>query len=217
MIQVNLLPHHLRPVKRTPVPYLLSIALLAVVLAACGWGYLSNARAISAVEDELAQERSLLASKKDVVDQYNRLTRQKKALAGKMTTITEIVSDRIIWSKELWNLAQLTPDNIWYDEILCKSQNFQQRIPMTDDSGKTTLKEVTVKRQVFEVSGYVVQGADGLMNVNPLVRATVDENNDFAKRFKFEFPTIKETTFEDFPVKHFTLEYVIQPGGAAND
>ena len=31
MIRINLLPHHLRPIQRTPVPYILSVAVLAAL------------------------------------------------------------------------------------------------------------------------------------------------------------------------------------------
>ena len=47
MIQIDLLPDHLRPIKRTPLPYIVSTLVWAVAVLAIVGAYLASAATIA--------------------------------------------------------------------------------------------------------------------------------------------------------------------------
>lgn len=238
MIIINLMPHHLRPVKRTPLPYLLSFLVLLVVLAGIGYLFVRTHAAIldatrekARLEAEFKTPTNVLNDKgeritlSDIVEEYKKLSEEKKKLESRIAIIKEILSDRIIWSEQLHKLAALTPVNIWYERIRVTWQTIKEKRIQTDPkTGKPVMdpktKEVkmeiqNVKRPVLEVTGYVISDEQGERQISPLLESTTDPQKDpeFVKQFTLMRPRLEDTEFNGFSVRKFTLEYLIESGG----
>ncbi|HRI87311.1 MAG TPA: hypothetical protein PK869_03550 [Candidatus Hydrogenedentes bacterium] len=222
MITINLLPHHLRPIKRTPLPYIAVAAVAVLALAYIGYSFMSAQWQVMALNNELAKNKADLEAKKAIVEESNQLEKTKLALAEKITTIQEIASNRIVWSRQLFNLSRLKPPNFWYSEVLesTKSYPVQEQVidPKTgkpkvnEQTKKIETKIVNVTRPILRVSGYVVSTDDGRSDVSPLTDALTTDP-EFTSMFVMEPPSFSDTDFEGFPVKKFTLEFQISPEG----
>ncbi len=216
MININLLPPHLRPIKRTPVPHVLSVALLAGAVIYMAVSYMTLAGEIAAKEARTAELQGELAELRPYVEESNQLASQKQLLADRIEAIDEIVSDRIIWSRQLHNLARLAPENFWYSGIGVNTRQFRERRTTRDpESGEYETEEVTVRRPVLEVSGYVIREG-GSADVSRLMHAA-EQDPEFASMFELEAPTFSDTAFQGYDVRHFTLEFLIQQGEQTND
>lgn len=222
MILINLMPPHLRPIKRTPLPHIGSILIL--ILAVLGMFYLllEIRGKISDARAELESTTRAYQALEATVREFNELNAQKAALRDKISVIQEILADRIVWSEQLNRLVELTPDNIWYSGIAVTLQNFPERRPKMDpktnqpmkekNSDKVIYENVQVKRRVLEVSGYVVTDETGRSDVSPLVEAS-SKDLEFSRYFKLTRPRLQDTEFEGFAVRGFSMEYLIETPG----
>lgn len=210
MITINLLPEHLRPVKRTPLPYLLGIAFLVATVLGMAFVYIENQRSIATAFAELEQNKQALEELKPVVEAYNRLEEEKKELAVKIETIRDIVRDRVIWSRQLHNINRLAPQNLWFEGITVENKPFKERVPYVDPrTGQTKEKTVRVDRPVLKLEGYVISVDGETPTISPLTLAT-EQDEEFSERFQLLTTAFADTTFESFPVRSFTLEYNIE-------
>lgn len=215
MMMINLLPYHLRPIKRTPVPYILSVLALAAAVAGMVMLFLNMQAQIMIVDRDLQRVTKDLADLQEVVDEYNALARQKGQLADKITTIAEIVRDRIIWSQQLWHLSRLAPDNLWYSGVEVGNKTVRETQYQPDPQTKEMKpKEVAVTKPTLKVSGYVIETERGRYDVSGFARAA-ESDPEFADIFQLDTSSLKDTEFEGFPVREFTLEFLIVPGGGA--
>lgn len=209
MIRINLLPHHLRPVKRTPVPYLVVFAVLALALLGMASIWLAKQAQIASKQDEYNQHLADLSKLASVVEENNKLVKQKESLAGKMNIIQEIVADRIIWSRELYNISRLTPDNFWYDSIAEKEIPTTRQVKVFNEKTKQEeTKTETIKVRVLQIGGYTIEGQDGNRDIYPLT-FNMEKDPEFSELFQLNQPKFKDTQFEGFSVRNFTLEYNI--------
>lgn len=214
MININLLPEELRPVKRTPVPYLLSALAAAMVVMAMGMIFVADAAHIASERRELAKNQKELDRLRPVVDEYNALSAQKEKLAVQVQTIDEIARDRIIWSRQLHNLNRLALKNLWYDAIQVKMKPYVETVTVYDPQQKKNVQKTERKeRPVLTLSGYVVPGEDGQSSISPFTLST-DSDEEFSNLFMLDLSTFRDTEFEDVNVRSFSLEYIINPGGA---
>jgi len=210
MITVNLLPHEFRPVKRTPLPYIASGAAFVLSLLVIGFVFLLNVATIGSENRTLAQHRDELTQLKPVVEEYNSISDKKLKLAEQVDTINAIVSDRILWSRQLFNLNRLAPENMWYDGIEVSLKPFSEK-KTTYNPQKKVNETVTVKvdRRVLTLKGYVVAGKDGMSSVSPFTMAT-ESDEEFADMFQLDKSEFKDTMFEDVGVREFKLEYIVR-------
>lgn len=209
MITVNLLPHELRPIKRTPLPYVASGLVAIVVLVVISGIWLGNERNISVADSVLQDHRGQLESLQSTVNKYNELNAEKGRLAEQVNAIGEIASDRIIWSRQLFNLTRLALKNMWYESVKVGTKSYSESRPVMNPKTKQIeMKKITVQRQVLTVSGYVMPGEDGRSSVSPFTIAT-EADPEFSCMFELDNSTFKDTTFEDISVREFTLEYVV--------
>jgi len=148
-----------------------------------------------------------------VVNESKRLTALEEELAVKITTINEIIQARILWSRQLWNLDRLAPENFWYSGIKVAKKPYTEQVMVIDPNTKKQVsKEVTVQKPMLQVSGYVVATQGSTSDVSPLALAT-EQDPEFSSLFQLDTSSLKDTDFEGQPVKSFTLEYFIRPGG----
>jgi len=210
MIDINLLPHHLRPIKRTPIPYLASGVVLIGVVLFVVMQLVGTQAAIMAKNRELKQNQKALDDLQDIVKQFNALVAKKKQVADKIATIDEIASDRIIWSRQLFNLGRLAPENFWYSGIQVDKKKVKENETQIDPKTKQeTVKTITVDRPILKVTGFVVTGADGTDDVNPLLLAT-DKDDEFSKLFQLETLNLEFKEFDGRLIRSFAIEYLIQ-------
>jgi hypothetical protein len=213
MININLLPWHLRPIKRSPIPYVASLLLAGLAVLALAGMWVNNQARIVEQRAILKDNTEKLQALQDIVDEYERLEKQKVELAEKVTIINEILADRIIWSRQLWNVSRLTPDNFWYSSIAVKDKQYTEtRKEINPQTKKEEVKKTTVRRPILELTGYVIEGADGTSDINPLTFKMQDDK-EFSSIFQLDLPKFQDTLFEDYKVREFTLEYLINQGG----
>lgn len=220
MIRINLLPEHLRPVKRTPIPYLAWAAFFVLCMGYIALSFLATEGQILAAKAELARHQDELAKLEAIVRESNELEASKLQLADKIATIQEIIKDKIVWSRELWNLSRLTPPNVWYSEIAVVPKNFETQVEEIDpktgkpkidpQTKRVVMKRVQVTRPILRVSGYITNSADGTQDLGPLTDALVLDL-EFKRTFQLDQPSFENVKFEGFDVKKFTLEFVIIP------
>jgi hypothetical protein len=220
MIIINLLPEELRPIKRTPLPHILSVAVLLAAIASMAYLFMDITGNIAATNDDIAKANQELEGLRDVVEEYNALSEQKKQLENKINVIQEILSDRIIWSEQLHRLSELTPDNFWYKRIRETSKTVRMERteldPKTgkavlDKEGKPKIIKENVKRPVFEISGYVISNEQGSSQINPLTYNTTQDEM-FSKLFTLDTPNLSNEEYNGFAVRGFVLEYNIATG-----
>jgi hypothetical protein len=212
MININLLPHEFRPIKRTPLPYLLSGAIASITVVAIGVVSLINSTDVKAANRRLADNKTALAQLKPIVEEYNSISEKKLKLAEQVNTINEIVSDRILWSRQLFNLNRLATENMWYDGIEVAHKQISEKKNVYDPKTKQ-MKQVSEKvdRRVITLSGFVIPGDDGVASVNPFTTET-ESDEEFSDLFQLDLSTFKDTMFEDVGVREFKLEYLILAG-----
>ena len=217
MITVNLLPYELRPIKRTPLPYILSGATFILAVAVIAIVFLKNISDIAGATRTLNEHKAELNRLQPVVEDYNAITQKKLKLAEQVQTINEIASDRIIWSRQLYNLNRLVLDNMWYDEIDVSLKPFTEtHLVFNERTKQEEMVTERIDRQVLTLSGYVVPGKDGQASVSPFTLRT-EKDSEFSELFQLELSTFKDTLFEEVGVREFKLEYVIRRGGSEDD
>lgn len=214
MIQINLLPHDLRPVKRTPLPYILSVLLLLLAVAVIATVHLGVVAEVGAQQAQLDENRRRLDALQPIVDEANELTLKKQQLAARIETINEIVSDRIIWSRQLWNLARLAPENVWFSSFLTDTRRVQREVRERNAQGQMETRRINVQEAVFRVSGYVIDGPDGSRTVSPLISA-IEADDEFSSVFTHSSTEFGDTVFEGYPVRQFALDFTIGSGAEA--
>lgn len=212
MIQTNLLPYHLRPVKRSPLPYVVSFAVLIAAVAAMAGVGVSTQAQIALARGRLAAHQSDYEGLRTFVDEFKQLQAQKERLADKITIIQDIVGERIIWSEQLWRISRLTPENFWFSSISEKEKSRREkRYVYNAKTNKEDLKTVTVKYRVLELAGYVIEGPDGTNNIYPLT-FNLEQDPAFSALFQLSLPRLGDTEFNGYEVRSFTLEYRIVSG-----
>ena len=213
MITINLLPHELRPIKRTPLPHILSSGVLLLVLLMVASVFFNNKRSIANAQAKLNQHQQELAELQPIVDEYNSLSEQKIALSKQVETIHEIANDRIVWSRQLFNLARLAPDNLWYDRITVTAKSFPEVETFYNEATKQQeQRTIRVSKNVLTVSGYVVPGEDGKASISPFTIATATDE-EFSSLFQLDLSMFRDTDFDNVSVREFTLEYIVTPEG----
>lgn len=215
MITINLLPYELRPVKRTPIPYILCTLLLVGALFACFTINIDDNQAREESETTLRKNQEELASLQPAIDDHNILAEESEILAIRLRTIKEIASNRIIWSQQLYNLTRLSADkNMWFDKISVQQRPYTVTEAIYDPkTEKTTQKSIRKYQPILTLKGYVASGTDGRATISLFMDAT-DSDAEFSGLFIPESPAFADTEFDGTPVREFTLEYVISQGVA---
>jgi Tfp pilus assembly protein PilN len=212
MISINLLPHDLRPIKRTPLPYILSALLVVLVLLAMAGLIVQKQAQIMIARGQLETKQNELQELAPIVAEYERMHQAKQNLATKIAVINDIAADRIIWSRQLWLLSSLAPDNFWFSNIEITNKPYREMMMVYNRQLEAyEQKEVSVTKPILRVSGYVVRDESGVADVNPLLSATSDDE-EFSELFHLEPPSFRDAEFEGFQVREFTLEFVVERG-----
>lgn len=231
MITINLLPAELRPIKRTPLPHIASLALLLLTVAAVGHLWWSKQGEIREQEKIYAQKEAAYNALKEIEAKYEDLIKKKEQLQARVEVIREILKDRTIWSEQLHILTSLMPENVWLSGIRETTKRVTETVmqevpasgqraatppaagaaPGTPGGAPTEKKavKVTVTKPFLEVQGYARPTEGGGDEVNPFIRS-LQEDPRFSKKFSLDRTTL---SFKDDPqgnrVRSFTLEFEI--------
>lgn len=225
MLKINLLPANLRPVKRTPLPHILSLAVLIMTALYMGQIFFQNLRRSADVEQQIARRRVEMGELSDIVNEHNDLSARKVFLQDKIQIIQTILAGRTIWSEQLHRLTELTPDNIWFRRIRLTQRKFPEERPRLDRRGapeldprtnRPVMHRVQVDRDVLEVSGYAVGGASGISDTATFA-ANTTADPQFAALFTLFTSQIIDTEYNGYPVRAFTFEYVISSQTGVNN
>lgn len=218
MIKINLLPYDLRPITRTPLPHIISLAVLAVSLVFMGHTFLTLNSEASGISKEIAAQQSALDLLDATVSEYEQLQEQKQQLQTMVQTIQTILKDRTIWSEHLHQLTTLTPDNIWYKRVRLLSRRMtEERVELNSKTGKPVIDKktnepkmtrVNITRYVLEISGYAIDDEAGL-NSTATLAANTTVDPEFSKAFKLITSKIGDTEFNGFQVREFVFEYLV--------
>ncbi|NLV40785.1 MAG: hypothetical protein GXY15_06110 [Candidatus Hydrogenedentes bacterium] len=218
MIRINLLPHALRPVKRSALPHILSLAVLLLVMSVLGALFMGELGTLAAEGRNLEKAREDLAKLESVVAEHNSLIQEKVQLQDKIETIQKILADRTLWSEWLHQLASLTPENIWYSRVRLLTRKFQEERQKLDKKGqpemdvktqRPMMEKITVDRSILEVTGYAIEDESMEKNVSKLADSTTIDPK-FSEKFTLYTSKIEDTDFEGFAVRKFTFEYQIR-------
>jgi len=237
MIRINLLPEEFRPVKRSILAYFLSLVVIIIGLVIITIIYLNYQRTISSLRTQLSNlekeynsptklvnDEGEVITLSSIVNEFKKLDKKRQELEKRVEVIREILSDRIIWSQNLYLLAKLTPDNVWYDRIRVTWQTFKEKVIKIDAKTKKPIldprtkepqtEQKTVKRPILEITGYVISGEQGERQISPLIENTTNPEiaPEFVKQFTLMRPRIEDTEYNGFSVRKFTLEYLIETG-----
>lgn len=219
MIRVNLLPYDMRPIKRTPVPYILVIALFLVAIIYGMLIFFSLFGEIAKRQANINSQKSELERLAATVEEYEELTKQKEKLSNKIATIQEIIADRVIWSKQLEQLAKLTPENIWYnniklvwkmDKIWVEKRDKKTNELILNKEGQPVKVQESVRRAFLEIAGFVAADTEsGERDINPLTQA-LQQDEEFSARYDLRNTILEDVELPGYgKVRKFTLEYVI--------
>lgn len=218
MITINLLPPELRPIKRTPIPYIASAAFLVASILVIAFMLTNNVRAISSASADFQKHKEELENLQPVIDEANELANKKKELSERVETISEITQDRTIWSEQIFNLTRLALENLWFNEIAVepRSENIEREVYDPQRKAKVK-KRVRITRQILTVNGYVVPGEGGDATVSPFLKRAEDDPA-FSDRFTIDPQTeLIDTEFEEIPVREFTLDFRVNSKGSSDE
>ena len=225
MIHVNLLPPAFRPIKRTPLPHLLSLLVLCAAIAAMAFLFLQVRAQMSATERKLAETEASIQSLRAIIADYEELKKQEVQLRAKVTVIEEILDNRIIWSEWIHRLLELMPDNIWLERVWVSMTETKQEQIVRNEKGEIEIdprtkrektEVVTTREFRLNVHGYAKEDDLGNKDVNPFITNTKSDP-EFSSIFHHRQARVADTTFNGRPVREFTLQYSIDPGGLKQD
>lgn len=213
MITINLLPQELRPIKRTPIPYMISGAILIVSVLLVAATFLQDMSQVKKATGKLNDHKQKREELMPVIDEANELAEKKLALSKQVETISEITQDRIIWSEQMYNLSRIALDNLWYHEISVSPRTTTETRQELDANGKMKTVRIRLTKHFLKVEGYVVPGEDGQPYISYFI-AGAEDDEEFSKTFTLDPGTeFKDTEFEDNPVREFTIEFLVGHGG----
>ena len=209
MINVNLLPPELRPVQKSLVPYMIVGIGGAVVLVALLSGFMANRARLVNKEVELGEIDAQLQRVRQSAQKVIELEAQQANIAAKNKAITEITSDRIVWSEQLFYLAKLMPDDIWLKdiEVVHKTRTETVNIPNAKE-GEPKTKQVVVPYKSLKLLGYALSYKEemGVNLVGVLVEAIEKDKENFGIYFTNPEPRlVKDEEFGGVRVKEFEI------------
>lgn len=225
MILINLLPHDLRPIKRTPLPHVLSLLVLVASLVAMGFVFLSVRGVMAGEQGRLDKINARLKELEPIREDYKRLKNEEKTLRAKVEVIEAILEARIIWSEQLDRLVTLTPDNVWYERVWVSLEDDTREVVVLDEKTRRPLIDPRTNREKVEtiktkehrlhISGYAKTDENGRTDITPLLN-NLRSDSQFASTFPFKDARYEDTIFSGYPVRKFTSDYRITPGGGAS-
>jgi len=211
MIRINLLPPELRPVKRTPLPYILSFVLVFIAVVVMLGFFAETQKQIMDARAKVREHEREFDTLKGVTEEYNKLVALQFELKDKIETINEIATDRVIWSELLLKLAELAPPNFWYTGIKFERLKKRDTIIVIDEKTKKPKElPVDVWKDYLTLSGYAIPTADGNILVS-LLTERAEKDEEFSALFALEEYKSTNENMDGQDVKSFEVVYLMKP------
>ena len=174
MIDINLIPDELKPKERSTLPYVVAFAVCALVGLVIFLNILKLATESFRVRQQLRTTERELEKLKDIVDTVELIEKQMKLAEEKKRTIVKITKNNIIWSRQLYELARLIPDNVWIDSI--EEEPRQREVTYEAVNPRTKRKETKRRKVTYYVLKLVCYALppEGQGEGVDLVGATLD-------------------------------------------
>jgi Tfp pilus assembly protein PilN len=215
MINVNLLPPELRPIRRSGLPYIIVAVAGTVVVIALLSIFMANKLTVANNEAELEGLKADLQRVRESAKQVKELEAKKASVEAKDKAIRDINSDRIVWSKQLYYLARLMPDQVWLKDVEVETKTRTETVPVPDaPEGQPQTKQVPVPYQSLKLTGYALSYKEemGVNLVGVFVNA-IENDTDFTTFFKSPEPQLlKDEEFGGVNVKEFEVNCEIVTG-----
>jgi len=119
-MKVNLIPEKLRPKTANPLPYLIVGTLCAVSIPVMAYGVLWAGEAkerCSKHSREVNEFQKQLKGKDEVEAQVRQLQEQIEEAEGQLSSLSDVIAGRIVWSRVMLELATAIPPNLALKEI----------------------------------------------------------------------------------------------------
>ena len=124
MIHINLLPKELQRAAKTPVllfaTIVTGVTLVAVAIVAYAYLWLN----VGVLQDRVARKKALVRTLQRNAEQVDALNEDIEDYKEREKAIINIKTNRILWSKKLEELIQLTPGYIWI--VRCRMEEVDQ-------------------------------------------------------------------------------------------
>jgi len=213
MITINLLPLNLRPVKRTPLPHIASLSVLALTVLGLIAAFIAGQAGIRAQQQLLEEQKAKYKNEglDKVQEAVDAAGKKKAEFKERFLAAKEILKDRVIWSQQLDRLAENTPDNIWYKELKLTKRTDMEPEPTKDPkTGKIEMKSVPHEYRVLQVSGYSQADANGNDYVYALPVKVLEDPVFRKKFFRNSAPVIESVPMNGKQVSSFMLDFYIR-------
>ncbi len=216
MIEINLLPEHLREVERTPYPRLITILVGVIVFA------ITSIYAISAYMEIDSLRVSIQQNEKDLADKKNKLKeveQLKKDIASKelrRNILIAIVDSKIMWSKKLDQFNKLIndkyQDQLWFDGISISSA---QKTNTFAPNSPIVMKLVATGHLILE------DRHSGTTKVGELQNYLRNPKNQFAENidqnaFKIDKYAFVDNAELNKSIANFPLDITFEPKSVGN-
>jgi Tfp pilus assembly protein PilN len=215
MINVNLLPPELRPVRRSGLPYIIVAIAATVVVVALLSMLMATKVTVANKQNELEGLKADLQRVRESAKQVKELEAKKASVEAKDKAIRDIKADRIVWSEQLYYLARLMPDQVWLKDIQVETKTRTETVPVPDaKENEPKTKKVVIPYQSLKLTGYALSPEEemGVNLVGVFVRA-IEEDPDFTTYFKSPEPQLlKDEEFGGVRVKEFEVNCEIVTG-----
>lgn len=211
MIEINLLPEHLREVEHTPYPRLVTILVGVMLCAVISIYSITAYMEIESLKTNIQQNANDLADKKIKLKEVQKLKDDIKSKELRRNILIAIVESKIMWSRKLDQFNKLIndkyQDSLWFDGISIsgtqKSNSFAPNAPIITKlvaTGHFILdKEDSVVTKVGELQKYLIDPTNKFSE-------NVDQNT--FKIDKFDFRNNAELNKN---IANFPLEITFEP------
>ncbi len=208
MINVNLLPPELRPLRKSPLPYIVVAIVAAAVVIALVSMYTANQIQVASKQRKLEDLKTELQRVREAAEHVRELEAKEASIAIKDKAIKDITSDSIIWSEQLYYLARLMPEQVWLKgiDVETKSRTIMVDVPDAKE-GEPKTKPKVIPYQSLKLTGYALSHAEeiGVNYVGVFVRA-IEDDAQFSSIFTSPDPRlVKHEEFGDVHVKEFEV------------
>lgn len=182
MIEINLLPQHLRKRKKRvkvelPKLKFLPFALAALAFVAAIQLFLFGSIVVKKRQNiKLAQTwKELLPSKNEI----DKIKQEHKDLKVKEYTIGEFVRKKMLWAKKLNDLSDSVAPGIWLTDVSIKEEIIQEPPPPVPRGTKVK----KYRKRVLNITGRAVSAVGGeAASIGEFVKS-LKENEGFFEHF----------------------------------
>lgn len=210
MTCINLLPQDYRKKTATPLSVLLPTvgSITLVLLLGFGWTWLHFAE-LAKVEGERAELETQLASKAPMLAYAGALKAEQADFENRTSTIKEIASSRVLWTKKLDELFDIATNDDHGSQYLIWLNSLEVRPPPPGAvRGKVALGET------LTMKGYCFADKSPLSNYN-LYHAALRHSDFFRDFATLDDPSGKVVEFDDKlkPSSAWAMDLTLQMKG----